>query len=641
MRPVLRSLAHPPWAALRRLADLPGRGLRRFRGHRGHLATAASVGRASALLVRSNEALEAAFIRLGDHLEPLAERMQGLVEGSHELADLASGREEGASLFQEAVEMLDAPLEHLARLVQRQDELLRLLRRCEDQTASMLGFQAEIEAILAPLAYIEILFRVEAAALPQEERETFLAVSSEIARLRKLVSDTFQGNTDALERTHETLAEVRLRHSERLRRQAVRIASEQKNIGSALERLDAELQRGQAHDTQTRQLSSDLARTIEDVVTAGQAQDIVSQQTAHLLEALRSIQTSDRSLPEMTRLADRQLREVNRTLERATRDFREGNAQMRELAGRVDVHCTHEAREETSIASADGMVQTLIDALSDIAEMVDQTNEVMDELYEAARPAANIVQTINAALAEVSINMHLIALNAQIRSEQISSGTGLDTLAARTAEISLELTGAGTRLATDIDELREATTALFALFEDFSTSGRAHEKALRERRGPVETHLHAFRDRTLRVFTGLVEAVDAVQQLSGQMDEGIADLEKVAQGFHRAQRLLGSCLHGLGDRSCDRDRALLADHARRYSMRSERLVHAEVRDGATPAVLEGDDATELELFDTAEPASAPPSAPSPARPAATAPARRSPARATPPPVDLDDGIELF
>jgi hypothetical protein len=244
--------------------------------------------------------------------------------------------------------------------------------------------------------------------------------------------------------------------------------------------------------------------------------------------------------------------------------------------------------------------------------------------------------------------MHHIALNAQVRSEQISKGTGLSTLAGRTADISVAITEIGDHVARDLEVLRETTQRLFRFFEEFQNGGREHMQQLEERSTPVEKRLHEFRDRTLMVFNGISEAVGAVRYEAKSAASSVSLLEDCARHFNAAYDLLGSELNALdqNERLSSSEQAALDEHARRYSMHTERQVHAAIT-GDREFGANDDASTEIDLFDetffeslaelekpgekTASPRpnpSHPPSAPAPARAQTGA-------------VDLGENVELF
>jgi hypothetical protein len=368
----------------------------------------------------------------------------------------------------------------------------------------------------------------------------------------------------------------------------------------ALDRLDADLQRNVQHDEHTEELSLRLAQTIEQVVLTAQAQDIISQKSAHVREILRKLQDSRKQSAHLEHLAHQQLALINNEIAKAHAEFEGGVKQITALADQIDSHALHHDGYDSTIASADGMVQILLDACSDVRQMLSDTNRIINESYDAARPAGNIVQNISATLVEVSINMHHIALNAQVRSEQISSGTGLSTLASRTADISVAITEIGDHVTRDLEELRETTQRLFRLFEEFQSGGREHMLQLEARSAPVEKRLHEFRDRTLMVFNGISEAVAAVRYEAKSAATSVSLLEDCAQHFHAAFEMLGSDLAALDKKAnlSTSEKQALDEHARRYSMHTERQVHAALT-GDEEVAAHDDSSTDVDLFDQA------------------------------------------
>ena len=282
-------------------------------------------------LESSNRVLEKVFLDLGDHLAPLSDQMEALLQAKDELASLATGRLQGRELFGRAVELLQGPMEHLNALVSRQGELLGLIDSCVTQTASMLRFQEEMQQTLAPLSYIEVLFKVETASLDEDVRDTFFAVSGEIARLRRLVNESFQRNAEALAASHRTLSDVRHRQAAEFESSAARIENERSQIALAIGKLDGTLRDDTSQDRQTEQMPERLAAMVSEVVSALQAQDIVRQRCEHVTEGLSGMQDHGRVVPEMVTIVLKQLTETRAEALHSFSSIRSGLTQLEAL----------------------------------------------------------------------------------------------------------------------------------------------------------------------------------------------------------------------------------------------------------------------------------------------------------------------
>lgn len=526
---------------------------------------------------RGNHALESAFLELGQCLEPLSDQMTRLLDARQQLADLASGRIEGKALFEEAVEFLHRPLSHIDDLNSKHTELLELLSRCEERTGAMLRFQQEIRDILAPLSYVEVLFKVESASLGRDDSDTFFAVSDEIARMRHRVDETFEANYESLLKAHKTLAQVHRRQSREFVNHSELIASKRMGIDQSIGRLDDALSRNSHFDFHTKTLSDRLAERIGELVSALQMQDIVKQKCDHIMAGLSSLRSHQGMTPRMVDLAVNQLESVRKDVSNSSSTIGQGLDGVIEQALEIERFCMCQDGFDGMIASADGMVQILLDALSETEGIIEVTNSLITESHEAAAPAREVVLNISAALVELSINMRLIAINAQIRSAQVAEGTGLSTLAAHTAEISNSITRIGEKVAVDIDELRSDMKRMFELFDEFERAGQQHAELLDSESDTVKARLHRLRDRTLDVFNSIGEVVSAVQTASNMARGHVSRVPESSGDLSRAQDILERLKVHLGSsdsgKLSKRELEHMARQADRYSMSSERQIH--------------------------------------------------------------------
>ncbi|MBE2213286.1 MAG: hypothetical protein IAE82_05395 [Opitutaceae bacterium] len=628
------------WRSL--LRDLPRRYARRWKQRLRH-GRAASIPHVSQIVRadvdRANAALERIFLNLGRHFEPLTERMQGLVRSSESLRELASGREHGQTLFQRAITVLHEPLEFIDRCVSQHTRLLELLKRCEEEMRVMLRFQMQMSDLLAPLSFVEVLFRVESASLEMEQRETFGTVAADIHRLRQLVGEAFEKNSGLLGSTHATLAAVRQRLENDFRHHARAISEKRQSIEAALSRLDQQLLSNARQDTDARALARQLSVQVATVVSALQFQDIIKQKCSHVVEALADWEEHHLYDRAFVRVQVAHLRTVDQDIDQAVSEISGGIGRIRELGEGIERRSLSMDDLEGMIASADGMVQMLLDSIRETRGILTGTTALIREANEAARPAGNIAANLTSTLGELSINMRLVALNAQVRSVQITDVTGLEVLAVRTAEISNRITGVSHEVAERLGRLRDVTDEMFGLFDRFSQEGSEREQRMELAQGPVETELHQLRDRTLAVFQTITQAVEHVRAAASGLDEALADVPQAHAGLIRAVE----DLEGFAENYCSesdelsaRAEQLLAAHAGKYTMASERHVHVAATGGGD-AMPEVEQAAP-ELFDTADV----PAEVSPQRQMAGGPAARSrQAAGTPAETSLGTNVDLF
>lgn len=172
-------------------------------------------------------------------------------------------------------------------------------------------------------------------------------------------------------------------------------------------------------------------------------------------------------------------------------------------------------------ASADGMVQTLLESLESIHEMLKQSTSLSQYSYEAIAPVQSLTKELSAIVFEVSIKIQFIALNAQVRSIQVGEGSGLEVLAARTAEISTQLRELGDKTSTRIEELNTHVDSIVSSSQSEYNEGKKQLDIMDNNRASLENELHRMRDST---FTSL----ELVGSLASKVEEFTqADLHRL------------------------------------------------------------------------------------------------------------------
>jgi len=632
--PVFRGSNHRFSGLLRRFIRIGGR--RSGSGGTPHAAATTSA-EARAAIDRINQSLESSFVALGSHFEPLTTHMQILVASSECLRRLAPGTSGGSSIFQEAIAHLQGPLGHIDSCAAEQPRLLELLGGCAEEMRRMLAFQTRLQDVLAPLSFVEILFKVESASLDLELRETFSTVAADIQRLRTLVNEAFRGNAELLASTHATIVGVSRKLSTDLQAHARASAEKRARITAALDRLEARLAQGARGDVDASSLSRDLATHIGTVVGGVQYQDIVMQKCSHVRTALEEWEQGGACDRTLLTVQIAQLDGALADIDAALEQIDSGIQKTRDLARSIDERCSAQDGLQGMAAAADDMIRLLLEAMRETREIVSGSTRLLQEAHAAVRPAGDVAGSMTSALGELSINMRLVALNAQVRSVQLSSGTGLEVLAVRTAEISNHITTVSTDITNHLDHLRSVTGGMFAHFESLQRLGADQENALTVGSGPIEARLQQLSAETHNGFTAIGHAVDSVRTVAGAAEAGLRQIATDREALRlTVDRLRGAAEVHRGTRDpASSDRT--ASHARIYTMESERRIHDAIAHGRYPLNAAQDPtAGSTELF--VEVSGAGPRAAdteSPSRPRDTAPRMSQPASS------LGSNVDLF
>ncbi len=611
-----------------------GRGLRRImRGWRRHRTdTGPAVEPAARALMDGRSNLHRTFAAFGNDLDELDQQTRSLLSRCEELISLAAGNSEGINLFQDSLQILDQPLAHADQSLQNLPPMLEQITRCDHHSNELLKCQLAMGEVLAPLRHMIVFFRIEAAQLEPEHQTTFLTVADEIHRLRELIDETFDENVARLREARDTVSHVREKVKKDYADYSARISQKRGEIEHAIEALSGQLGQGTQRDTQARETTAVLNQVISRLVSALQYEDILTQRIDHGLKTMRAGPPAQARNAWM-QLMHRQVTEITGSLREARNDLDEGIDLIVKHANELGEAAIMLRNLDTSTASVDGMVQLLLEAFQEITEISSDNVRLAEESRRALNPVRDVTENLSSVVIEVSLNIQLIALNAQVRSVQLGDGSGLEVLAARTAEISAELGELGDRTAAEIVELRDVTHAVLAQLEEMEQVGRQHLGALRTRGAEVVERLHHMRDRTLTVLQDVCEEMENVRTKTNPKPQRLKELDV-------AEACLDRCADWFARHSTDApvtpaQRQALADHVKSYTMASERRVHAEIT-GDKHDLGEHDASTEL--FVDPPPAAVAIAEPAPAASTPAQPGKTPQAAA---PAALADNVELF
>ncbi len=507
-----------------------------------HKSRASLCAEARAGLQGAMGTLETLFAGIGDELGTLDNHCQDMLRKCDELQQLSSGNHKGDTLIKEIRELLSPPLEYIDFCIERQTQLLVLLRQCEDRTREMIAVRAQMDDALSPLSFMTVLFKIESAYLPEDLRDTFITVTLEVEKLRALVSETFTKNTEQLLLTHKTLSSVRAHLEEVYARQAADVSHKRKNIESAFESLDTQLDKNVARDNRMQSVSNELAIEVSKVVLGLQFQDIIKQKSDLIVQAIDEVDRTGAT----TSPAKLDLDAVVSSMAQGSDSIHEGVNRIQSQMEVLEHSSLMQVSDDDSEITTDQLVQILLDTIQDVWDIIEAVFRQTEQAHTAVQPAGDIALNLSSALTELAINMKLIALNAQVRSVQIGTGTGLETLAARTAEISQEISLISEHTTTDLQKLQSAISEMLGTFGEFKTKGREQLDRLSELRTPTELRLHSLRDHSIAAVHTIGTGVDAIRGSVEHLNAQLVRLDEVRGNLTDSAQALGNLRTHLG-----------------------------------------------------------------------------------------------
>ncbi|MFO1475277.1 MAG: hypothetical protein U1F98_01335 [Verrucomicrobiota bacterium] len=580
-------------------------------------------------------ALEKQFVATATSLEALNELGREFVRHSEKLVSIAAGLEGGKDIFQKSREVVDQPLRFLIDCHAEAEQLLHCLQDDHRRIAALLRARDDLQRTMAPLKFMQTLFKIESAPLGEEVQRMFTALTRDIEVLHDQVSDLFGNKFLELRQIQHTIEQVTGRLETQSATLWQTVSREKAQVDASLDQLQHELTQNQEREARISRLSTDLSARIRDIIVGLQFQDIISQKLQHTAGALARIREkftdparNGAFLHQSCRLEAEQIQAVRRDLAHAESTVRAGIDQILAQLSHANRQCLSLEEFQQITTSSDGMVQTLLEVIESVRKQVHATVAGSAEICTALQPIGTLASGLTVIVRKLSQSIHLIGLNAQVQAALVGNGTGLEILSARTSEISLDTNRTSQAIAHDLDQLAIGLSRNVQAFEELQARALKQQAELDTRGRESEQELHAMRD----------DALASLQKLHALIDLIVADstqsLENTRYG-QTADPLLSQLQQQLQDLAAFAGPAAAAAPAaaegldelqRDYTMASERHVFASViqnSNPSTPATTPGPTHS-IEFFDT------------PATPPAPAPAT-----AATPTQDLGDNVELF
>jgi len=385
-----------------------------------------------------------------------------------------------------------------------------------------------------------VLFKIESAYLHEDQRDTFITVTVEIEKLRALVEETFRRNAELLESAQVTLRTMHERLKIDFDRQEKLVGGKRQQITDAFENLDRQVATNATRDNNMHAISSALANEVSKVVMGLQFQDIFKQKCE---QVLRGLEGYERSFS-----AEREDVSTLCPLDQAAAELDGGIGSVRTGVNLIRSHM--EELEAQSLNQDDqgseGLVQVLLDTIEDVNGIISGMAKLAEDAHTAVKPAGQIALSMSSALTELAINMQHIALNAQVRSVWIGAGTGLEELAARTAEISNQISHISEQSSQDLGVLQQSVNEMLTAFDAFHRRGSDQLTRLNTQRTSTESRLHSLRDHTISTIHTIGSGVDAIKTSATKLNEDLVRMDEVRASVLNNARDLASFLTARG-----------------------------------------------------------------------------------------------
>ncbi|MGC3961410.1 MAG: hypothetical protein QM813_26840 [Verrucomicrobiota bacterium] len=564
--------------------------------------------RAHSDLSQAATALEERFLATASALERLHEQGQKFVQDSNRLVCIAAGQAGGQEVYLQSRQIVETPLVFLTDCHTEAQQLLAGLYRDRERIRILMRARDDLQRTMAPLKFMQTLFKVESVPLGEQVQLMFTAVTHDIEVLHNQVTELFSTKFEELAQIEATIEKV----IEKLQAQTKTlwniVAKEKEQIDLSLEQLRRELTNNEKREARVGLLSADIAAEIQQIIIGLQFQDIINQKLQHSATAIGQIKDrigaeddeALRILQQACRLEAEQIKTALEELTNAENTVKKGISNVLTHLSRADVECLSLDEFDQLTTSADGIVQRLLEVIDGVKRQVAAAVASSADVYDTLRPIRSLASGLTDTVRDLSQRIHLIGLNAQVQAAQVGSGTGLEALSARTSEISVETKRVSETIATDLDQLVGNLTQSVLNFERLHTLGEEQLQVLNQRGAAQEDGLHALRNDALATLNEISDLLTRIREDSQQALDQVNYLATVGVTLAAIQARLEGVATAVSP--CLRDdvppSADLRKHfERNYTMASEQQVFERIIGGnnaaSTPVVTSSESSVEL------------------------------------------------
>jgi hypothetical protein len=213
----------------------------------------------------------------------------------------------------------------------------------------------------------------------------------------------------------------------------------------------------------------------------------------------------------------RQLKDIETILDQTIATMVQTLGDLSSEIGGLSNECVLLNGVESSSGACDGMVQTLLETFDENLLLIETTSDQSDAICSVLEPIRGLLGSLTGNILDLSAQIRLIALNAQVQAVQAGAGTGLEVLSDHTRSIAEEMARIVASVATELDALKEGLKNGM----DDAALGRDRSREflvyLRAEAEVQEGKLHEFRNRMLAELRFVGDQINKVQSDSLSM----------------------------------------------------------------------------------------------------------------------------
>lgn len=559
--------------------------------------------------------IEARFIEVSNTVERTTNTGQELVNHGEGLIALALGQGGGEILIEATAEQIWRGIEFVEGNVGATAALVTQLHAITAQIEHALGAEQDLARTLAPLTYVQTLFRIESAALAPEVQTMFQALALEIERVRQQVEAEFRDKFQLIRDIQGILQRAIAQLGKKAVEAKQSVAALRTHLTRSLTQMKAGYEKNRDRDTRLADVSKTVATETGRVVMSLQFFDIFTQKLQHTRKILAEMETGVSALSPDRAAAGRTLRFLQQSgqvcvAQIATMDTEFAQAGATLSAGlqgiiqqmaALDGDCIALRDLDNVTTGVDGAIQILLDSLADVQRLVGEAEDFATESHQTIEPVGRMTSHFTRFIRNLAFEIQLIGLNAEVQSAHVGQGTGLDILSAQTSAISRETSRLSASLGVELDALTTGLNQIVIAFGGIRERSRAFNQTLLTAAQGNTAGLHDYRDSALKVLHSIGELLPQLEAQTRTATEQ-ADFVKIA---HEPLAQLQAAVSGLtaAARSAADHSGLtveltgLTDHFfTYYTMASEGAVHRQALGLAAPPVAAQPVTGDVDLF---------------------------------------------
>jgi len=532
---------------------------------------------------KSRKDVEAVFRRLGDGLDDLLSAntkclKQARLSARSSLANANGSTGEPESCLLLAAELCTKVLRFGEQGKESAASVRTDLDELERMSLRILKMETEIQDHMRPAEVVQVLLRIECARLDEVARAPLEALSTEIARTCEKMSKTMEAEFRLVDETHRGVLEM-IRHVRSLEQRQRQAESRREELAEEMTELKLMATEQADRDQALSLISASLEQAVSGVIGAMQFQDIVGQRWEHVEHGFEEIASAGESTVEAgakSMVQSAQLAEANAEMASAVCKIEASLAS----AGQAEARLGEELAACLGNSRRQQMNLRMHAVVLEVWNMVRSNAEEMEAADKLIAPLVHVAGKMGCQIGDVSNEMRLIALNAQVQAARFGASTGLEVLAEALCQIANQVGLSAESLDRDSRRIEHIASDLRVSFSKIhQNSMQVSEEC--DRDFPTIVEQLSSQEKTCCEFlNSSVDAIaalsDARERMERSLHKAVAPLEDLAQLAHDCGRFVEEHYQGDSQVEAFLQAQMLEVESSRYTMESEKAVLIQI-----------------------------------------------------------------